>query len=393
MQKEYNYLLHLLRAFINGTVPEKREDIDWNNLITLAGIHQVQGMVGYLSMQYKLCSEPQMAMALKQECLRCFSLQTIRASQMERLIKLMNEEQINHLLFKGYLVKEYYPVPELRTYGDIDFVIQQKDREKSHQLMLKHGYTLKTDWEPVFSYYKDSEFYEIHTNVMEIDVSNKADYKGYFSRIWEHVVKQDEYTWHFTPEFHFIYLLTHIAKHIHGAGAGIRMYMDIACFVKHFEDSIDWQYVKNELQNICLYDFACTVFTAVEEWFAVKAPMEFEPVPEEVVEEFTKFTLEAGIFGHVNRDVAVNKLKHEEDASQMTRVKSIVNRLFPDAQSISTRYTYLQKRPWLLPVAWVHRLFKTSGEWKHHAYEAQNIMSTDSGEVNRLRKLQKDIGL
>lgn len=393
MNKEYNYLLHLLRAFVQGTAPEKREDIDWNELATLAGIHQVLGIVGYLSMQHKICPNPQMAMALKQECLRCFSKQTISANQMQELIKLMNQNQIDHLLFKGYLVREYYPVPELRTYGDIDFVIYPRDREKSHQMMLEQGYEIKTDWEPVFSYYRGNEFYEIHTDVMEIDVSDKADYKGYFSKIWDHVVKQEGYSWHLTPEFHFIYLLTHIAKHIHGSGAGIRMYMDIAFYVKHFENKIDWQQVKAELQSICLYDFACTVFTVVEAWFGAKAPMEFEPVSAAVVEEFTKFTLEAGIFGHVNRDVAVNELKHQEDASKSTRMKTLIKRLFPNAESIQTRYTYLQKCPWLLPVAWVHRLVRTSGDWKLHAHEAQNMMSTDSEEVMRLKKLQKDIGL
>lgn len=393
MEREYKYLLHLLRAFVQGEAPEKCEEVDWNKLATLAGIHSVLSIVGYLSMQYQICPNPKMEMALKQECLRSFSLQTMRADRMKELIKLMNQNQIDHILFKGYLVKEYYPVPELRTYGDIDFVIRIKDREKSHQLMMEHGYSLKTDWEPVFSYYRDNEFYEIHTDVMEIDVSDKADYKGYFKKIWEHAWKKEEYTWHFTPEFHFVYLLTHIAKHIHGSGAGVRMYMDIAFFIKHFDDRIDWQYVRKELETLCLYDFACTVFTVVEVWFGVKSPMEFQEVPADVLEEFTKFTLEAGIFGHVNRDVATNQLKHQEDVGRKTRIISLIKRLFPSAKSISTRYTYLQKCPWLLPVAWVHRLIKTSGDWKLHAYEAQNIMSTDSEEVMRLKKLQKDIGL
>lgn len=393
MKKEYDYLIYLLRVFVQGTVPEQDEKVNWKDLIPLAGIHSVQGIVGYLTMQHKICPDLQIAQYLRQECLRSFSLQTIRAEQMEALIRLMDQNEIDHILFKGYLVKEYYPMPELRTYGDIDFVIRMKDREKSHRLMIEQGYSLKTDWEPVFSYYRDNEFYEIHTDVMEIDISDKADYKGYFKKIWEYVEKKEGHTWHFTPEFHFIYLLTHIAKHIHGAGAGIRMYMDIAFFIKHFEDKIDWQWVGQELKKICLYDFACTTFTVVEKWFEVKCPLEFQKVSDEIVEEFTKFTMEAGIFGHVNRDVAAGQLKHQEDASKKTRIESLFKRLFPSAKSIRTRYTYLQKYPWLLPVAWVHRLVKTSGDWEMHAREAQNIMSTDSEEVMWLRKLQKDIGL
>ena len=36
--------------------------------------------------------------------------------------------------------------------------------------------------------------------------------------------------------------------------------------------------------------------------------------------------------------------------------KSLKNTLFPSAQRLKGRYTYLEKRPYLLPVAWVSRV-------------------------------------
>lgn len=114
---------------------------------------------------------------------------------MQQLIQKMQEEHIEHILFKGYVLKDYYPIPELRSYGDIDFVIRPEDREKSHQLMLREKFQVKTDWEPVYSYYKFTEYYEIHTDVMEVDVSEKADYREYFQHMWEHAVQVDGCTW------------------------------------------------------------------------------------------------------------------------------------------------------------------------------------------------------
>ena len=46
--------------------------------------------------------------------------------------------------------------------------------------MLSIGLARKHDWEPVYSYIRGVEYYEVHTDVMEVDVSDKADYKGYF---------------------------------------------------------------------------------------------------------------------------------------------------------------------------------------------------------------------
>lgn len=394
MNKEYRYLLHILKAFIHEEAPKKQEDVDWAELDQLADIHSVGGILGFMVKQYQLCDEPAVMERMRHRCMSNIVLFTRRAAQMEQLIQNMRKEQIDHILFKGYVVKDYYPIPELRSYGDIDFIIRPEAREKSHQLMLSQNYNIKTDWEPVFSYYKDTEYYEIHTDIMEVDVSEKADYRGYFRHMWEHVVQVDDYTWNLTPEFHFLYLLTHIAKHIYGSGAGVRMYMDIAVFIRHFEDNIDWKFVDQELHKLELYDFCCVVLTAVKDWFNVDSPIEFKPASKETMDEFTIFTMEAGIFGYVNRESGVNALKkNEQEEEKVSRFSTLMHRLFPAASDIEKRYTYLKGRHWLLPMAWVHRFIRTRDKWEGHAHEAKVIMSADEEEVMRLRKIYKDIGL
>ena len=99
--------------------------------------------------------------------------------------------------------------------------------------------------------------------------------------------------------------------------------------------------------------------------------------------------MEAGTFGHHGRDSAVSSLRKQEGS----RLAVLGKRLFPDAKSIERRYTYLQSKPWLLPVAWVHRLFKTNVSLKHHAKEVQGILTTDQKEIDRLQAICKEIGL
>lgn len=394
MEKEYGYLLHLLKSFIHKEVPEKQEDINWNMLIQLAGIHSVTGILGYMVKQYQLVDTPEMLQEIGHLCMRNFALYSIKDIRMQQLIQKMNQEHIDHILFKGYVLKDYYSIPELRSYGDIDFVIRLKDRDRSNRLMMHQGYQVTTDWEPVMSYYKDTEYYEIHTDIMEIDVSDKADYKGYFKKMWDYAVRVDQHTWQFTPEFHFIYLLTHIAKHIYSSGAGIRMYMDIAVFIQHFEDKIDWDFIYHELQKIKLYDFCNVVLTAVKEWFDVQGPLDIQEPSKEVLDEFLGYTMEAGVYGHVNRETGVNELKRAgKENKKISRFAIVMKRLFPKASDIEKRYTYLQNKHWLLPVAWVHRLFKTKETWGQHVHEAEVIMSADTEKVDYLRKMQKDIGL
>ncbi|MGN1201666.1 MAG: nucleotidyltransferase family protein [Eubacterium sp.] len=393
MDKESVYLIKLLKSFILCENPGVFNG-NWIKLIQLAESHSVSGIVGYMVMTYPDESNAAAADSLRVQYLQTISSLTQRDENMKIQIRQMNERGIDHLLFKGYILKDYYPIPELRTFGDIDFLIHPQARKLSDELMLELGFQRKTDWEPVYSYSRQNEYYEIHTDVMEVDVSDKADYKGYFSHIWEHAHCVDGHTWELSPEYHFLYLLTHIAKHINGSGAGIRMYMDIACFIRHFENELDWKYIQREIQTLCFNDFANIVLTVVQECFGVKSPIPLREVEQTVFADFMEFTMAGGTFGFAGRDAGLISLKAQNrNDEKISRVGTFVQRLFPSASKLEKRYTYLEGRHLLLPIAWVHRLFRTKADWGKHTKEAHSIMNTDAEEVLKLKRIYKEIGL
>lgn len=393
MNIESLYLLNVLKSFLHNAPPGPFSG-SWPALIQLANIHSVTGILGYMVMSYPDESNAQVAPLMRKQCLQSIGIFSQRAEKMKALIQKMNEQEIDHLLFKGYVLKDYYPVPELRSYGDIDFLIRLDDRQKSDALMMQNGFERKTDWEPVFSYLKEWEYYEIHTDVMEVDVSDKADYKEYFSHTWERAKRADGHTWMLSPEDHLLYLLTHIAKHISSSGAGIRMYMDIAVFLQHFGNDLNWNYLQAELEKLCFTDFVNMVLAVVHEYFDVASPIPLKQIDKQALNDFMEFTMAGGIFGHVGRDSGLVYLKKQDrNEENVSRAKTLMNRLFPSAKSIESRYTYLQGKRWLLPAAWVHRFFRTKNTWGRHAKEARSIMNTDTEEVLKLKRIYKEIGL
>lgn len=394
MDRETQYLLHLLGAYIRREEPRACDDADWEKLIALAHIHNVSGILGYMSMTWPICPDGKIKSALRGRCLNTIASCANRAALAEQFSRELALEGIDHILMKGFVLRSLFPVPELRTFGDIDIVIRPEDRGRCHSLMQTLGFQVKTDWEPVYSYGKSSEYYELHTQLMEVDVSDKADYRGYFRNLWEHTIPMGEHCRQFSPEFHFLYMLTHIAKHVTGSGAGIRMYLDVAAFVQHYAHTLDWDYVQGELQTLVLSDFANAVLTLVQEGLGVPSPVPLQPVVAEVREQFLEFTMNGGIFGKNAQDSGTNSLKKESRSSgEISRAGTIAKRLLPSAQSIQDRYTYLQEKPWLLPVAWVHRLVKTRDGWQAHAEEARSILSADKESVRKLNRLYRDIGL
>lgn len=385
---EKQYFLHLAKSFINGTAPQNSENIDTAKLMRLANIHTLSGMVCYMADKYSLFGSD--AEKYKSVYLKTVILMTKRDIKATRLFEEFEKNGIDYITFKGYVVKNYYPVSELRTYGDIDFAIKYADREKSHKLMLSLGYECTTDYGEVYSYRKNEEYYEIHTSVMTVNFSDKADFIGYFKEIYKNtLLTNGQHGYQFTPQFHFIYLLCHIAKHIYGEGAGIRMYMDIALFIKRFYNNNDiWDGIARQLEGLNLTDFADTVFSATEEWFGISPPLKFN---KKDIAEFTEYTLEGGTFGFENTDRGVSAIRQSGNGE--SKAKAFFGLIFPSADKIEARYTFLKDRHYLLPVAWAVRFFATFSTRRENMQRLKNIADADIGKAQKQRDFLKGLGL
>ena len=394
MEREKEYLLHLLGAYLRGDAPKIQPDADWERLRQLANVHNLSGLLAYLAMKYPICQDRQAQTAHRKFCMSTIAGFAQRGSLAEALSQTLSDHGIDHIMMKGYVIRNFYPVPELRSYGDIDLVIRKDDRIKCHELMKQLGFAVEADWEPVYSYKRENEFYEIHTELLETDISAKVNCREYFRDPWAHVHCAERSRFEFEPEYHFLYLLTHLAKHVVSKGAGIRMYLDVAVFVQHYRDSLNWGRIEAELESLCLREFANVVLNVVQECFGIPNPLEAKPVNPETMELFLETTLDGGIFGMVGQQAGVTSLKEEKRShGKFSRVGTMMNRLFPAAGTIENRYTYLQRYPWLLPVAWVHRLVKTRDRFRDHTEEAWGIVSADKENVQKLNCLYEAIGL
>lgn len=394
MDRESEYLLHLLGAFLRKEEPHTCPEADWGKLGKLAHIHNVSGILGYMATAWPICPEPEIRARLRTLCRSTMAGYAERDALARKLSGELSAAGIDHIVMKGFVLRSFYPIPELRTFGDVDLVIRREDRERCHQTMLELGFRVKNDWEPVYSYRRGMEYYELHTEIMEVDVSGRADYRGYFGTLWAHTVPVERRRQEFTPEYHFLYLLTHLAKHVVGSGAGVRMLLDVAVFLGHYKETLDWKYVGRELKKLELETFAATVLAFVETYWNVSCPLERRNVSGETLRAFAEFSMAGGIFGREARDSGTNALAGEErEKGTTSKGIAVVRRLFPDARSIQNRYTYLQGKPWLLPAAWVHRLVKTRGSWQQHTREAREILHSDKEEVRALNRFYRDIGL
>ncbi|MDD2362945.1 MAG: nucleotidyltransferase family protein [Oscillospiraceae bacterium] len=395
------FFLDLLSAFINKTEPDVCRDIDWNEIMHLAALHSVGGIIGYMVNKLPKDKKPDAVITEKFNNLYYSTITTLSNKEysMLNLINEFDKEQIPHLLMKGYVVKEYYPVKELRTFGDIDILIKKNDRQKAHELMLKLGYNVGQDHGAVWVYSRGYENYEIHTQLISEENTTNSIVLDFFDKAWDNAsAESGKYTYYFTPEFHFIYLLQHIAKHMKWQGAGIRMFMDIAVYLK-CNTTLDWGYLWSELEKLNLKLFTENVLALCTKWFHIALPFEPRILPDQFYQDITGYVLSAGTFGFYGRNQAAFCIRNEIEQGRSNSVKgspgwrTFRKFLFPSYSSLEEKYKILSGRPYLLPVIWVARVFRVFSPKRRAAMKhAKNIM-TGSKEALEQYNLFEQLGL
>ena len=341
----------LLHSFVQDTPPEL--DGLWNipHLWRTAVEQNLLPVLAYENKRWKLFDDPNVCRQLDGLLYGTVATNLNRCVDFETLSASFTEHGIAHMPVKGYYLRKLYPTPELRTFGDIDLLIHPEDRQKVHNLMLSLGYTVKQDWEPTYSYIKDAEYYEIHTNLMDGNLDGRTDLQAYFDAAWAHAEPDDGLRFRPEDDFHFIYTVCHLAKHLYGGGAGLRMYLDVALYIKHKDDSLHWQAIAGEFVALHLAEFFYTVMNACRVWFGTKTIC---PLPEpdtEALDRLLSYTLDSDLFGH-SRDHAVIELRNEKDEAP-SRSRVLRKMLFPPAAEIESRY--ISAEPPLAPAAGMAR--------------------------------------
>lgn len=384
----YDLVLKLLRAFICDEEPIFEEKVNISELLKCAYYQKFLGIFAYMAKKYKLLGDEYTA-DLNKAYYAAVTENALRTEAFERLSLKLSENGVEHMPVKGYFLRELYPVKELRSFGDIDVLIHAHDREKCDRIMREAGYAVKNDWEPTYSYLKGKEYYELHTNLFDVKLKGKADMEEYFSRAWQFAEKRDGLMFEPNKDFHFIYTVCHTAKHLSSGGAGMRMHLDIALFIKKFDGELNWAYIKEEFKKIGLLRFLYVVLGAASEWFGITASCEFERPDEKLLSALLSYTLGADIYGKT-RDNALVKLSKDNESSKLALFFKM---LFPSREVLVKRYTFLERSPLLLPVAWVVRVFKNFSLIPEKLRFAKKLKLASQSEAKGLDIFMEKLGL
>ena len=390
MIKELDYLVTLCRAHIFGESITLDETLNFEKLYMVASRHNLSPLAYAVinTSENKDVVPKNVFSAFENDFFESVVRYGIQKTVMDELSDLLSENKIPHIFFKGAVIKELYPVPEARVMGDVDVLINVKDRDTVKALLIESGFECEKENGPVYNYRKDNVLIEMHTKIISGRVGS-SNAEKYF----ENAVSFAEFngfTGALERNYHFAYLIAHIAHHFWFYGAGIKLIVDLAVILRNC--SIDISEVLSILSEVGLEDFAKVILTLCSKWFLTDTDFGSDTAKTE------EFLLSYGAFGNVNRNnAAVIERKELEEGKAPNSLKTKLRLLFPPYEKLKNidYISFIEGKPYLTPAAWVYRFYYNLKYKRSFVKNSVKAIGSDEtkGDAEKEFAYFKEIGL
>lgn len=373
MELECKYLLDVIKYILHDRkteIPIPPKELDWQRTLETARRHSVSNLLFYGI--EKLPAEQQPRKAVYQ-CLEQITLKELMRSYgqldaAEELLAEAEREGLYMLAVKGVNTKKHYPESDMRSMGDIDILYRDTQHEQVKAMMEKLGYDGFQEGRKHDHYQrKPYAGVELHREL----VAAESEYGTYYSDIWDRVQprKGCRYIHEMRLEDEYIFAIVHLVEHFKHGGVGIRFLMDI--YVYDHLEGMDWDYVKQELVKLKLWEFYRNVSALAGRWFgeqeqvctqgqmypegqvhAQEEPSAMEqvysPEQEQLLRKLEEYIIANGTYGLQKHAAALS-------VEEAGRGRFLLHVLFPSLKSMQTMFPWLKKYPVLLPVGWIWR--------------------------------------
>ena len=270
---------------------------------------------------------------------------------------------------KGVTLARFYPVPDARVSGDTDILIKECDIKGISNYFTKQKCmveTLKNGMHHFEIHHGTSGMLEVHVSLCR-DFLNTTLFKNmltYNEPLIDISIENKIYkTLGINDGVNFI--TAHLIKHFLQEGIIFRQVLDLLLYMSYYVKEIDWDKYYKLWGDLGFLPFIKAIQGIGNKYFMFDfRNCEFNKLSEKILTEIENGGMlqmdksERKIF--VDTYLKLHNNLSKNDYIHLTKMNqySLKERLFPDIVSMQKRgYRYLKEKPYLIWVAWLHRLF------------------------------------
>ena len=221
-----------------GKVPVAMSKIDWQELLSFAKKQTIIGIYWQgIQRLGDVANKPSEddVMDWMGEYTKIVRRNTKTDDAVAWLANFMHSNDIGFFVFKGQTVASYYPTPEIRTSGDVDFYVFKKDWDRAKSLLEKEVTITDDHSGQHLEFTKDGVPFEMRHHTAVFASESKQRYwdeliESYFNEILDHAKINDVEVPTLPPTLNAIYLFVHIYHHFLKEGIALRQFIDWMMF-------------------------------------------------------------------------------------------------------------------------------------------------------------------
>ncbi|MBO4679613.1 MAG: nucleotidyltransferase family protein [Lachnospiraceae bacterium] len=382
MDKSIRDFLNLIKESIHKDykgVEYDYSETDWDSVVKMA---TETGMIGIV---FKRLKELSLDDEYLKSVVSSFGTVVLRRGIAEikkkeclkKVVSAARVENVPIAVFKGVVISELYPESAMRFSSDSDFYIDESERNRMVEVLLKLGYLFdKEDSnDDVIKYYLSNQHYiELHSKLWsyhrgakvrileKMKLTDKRRH-GVYDGVECDIIDYGE---------QMVFLMFHLCKHLICEHASIRFLSDIMLFFYAHYDEMDLELLKNRLLSLDYWSFFSLLYEISVRYLGFERLQAMEDLnPEEYHEENAEATIIELTL--TNRDDFDNQylcqfvynmmpylMGEYEEVELLSKNGKRLAYLFPSVKNFPKEFGYVQKCPILLPVGWIHRIIKYS---------------------------------
>lgn len=343
-----NYLAELVNAQLENRKPGLLpKEVALDEIIRLSHKHQMNYLILGGLLKVDNISEEEKT-KIKPYVVKSVFKTANQICEIKNIEKIFEEKGIRCQPMKGARMKFMYPAFEMREMGDIDILVQAEDMSNADKCLKDMGYELEQSIKH-HDIYKKKPYVvlEMHRAMYDKTV-NKTQYE-YFSDMSRAKTREGKsYIYDFSNEDFYVYMMAHMAKHFYVKGCGIRNLVDIYVYNNKFADSLDKEYVKEQLKICGIATFTEHMEKLANIWLGNENGDEF-------YDDLFLYMLDSGIYGKDENGIWNRFAGEKMKDKQATKGHLKMWYIFPPLSYMAEDYPYLHKYPFLLPVTWIIR--------------------------------------
>lgn len=368
MNSTQTLLLRLLDCALHGKTmpPQSAVGADWDALVQMAKSHHIESLLLDAALSLPEDEAPAGELREKWQALALNEMmsQGALAIQASMLTQALEAAGVKAVMLKGMALKALYPQPDLRTMSDLDLLVAPEQQQAALAAMETAGYALLEE-EPGVHVLRGEQGLRVELHERLFDKTET----GFLARLdegtvfaVERAVREEVYcgqAWVFPPQEHLAFLLLHMAKHLITTGFGLRQLADFSLYVQKRGGEIDFAALRAQMRSLGLEGMLDALLEICRQWLSLPdGPWYGADMLAQGAQALLEDILSAGVFGKSSkertRSAAVVYRSFESADGDKGR---LLRALFPSARTLKAPYLYARRHPWLLPVAWAHRLF------------------------------------